>query len=730
MPSFISRLFTSFSQFVKLDEKNAHDNSDSYSPVLNPDNSNAPVTSYFSRIISILRHAPSPLMQTSSSSNPPPETNQYDHVSIPVGDQTPATTTPPPDETTAVELMDVINELSTILTSQHDISKLKWAHPKFMNQKHCGSFLDNTSVALLLLHYGIWRTEDGVYVNVKNGDVETLQQAINHMLLLAITTDDNEINLPEVTPFYKSGTSPKIISSAKSIYQCLKIFTSTLVDEMIKMVPEEDLGSEEIPMLARAATICYILTKQKSTTTIKKLLEIDPCIYSHFTLVTMLVVKMDMEDSDLIYDTLPDIFSNIVIGPRMLITILESITGLSIVPRNAHQCMYYSDAKYLQCLSFHERISLTHFTSPSSSLSGMSDISDVFGYWTIDPYDNDRLYFRSLRCDASKPCPLRCNDVFDYKKLKDAEASKDIGDTTYIQTPQEQQEQQEQHEQQEHLEEQQILTHPSCTTLMVPEKYAHRLLRRGKFELRFDWRILAIFSCMAAILIGLVVGQNIISQFTLSIDIRPVLIVLIAVFTGLASALNNWYWPDTTFSDFVSCRRAIVDFSDAASTKYACVGCQTAALLESRDEVSRSAAGSHVNLIGQPSSTSKENGILIDRPGTTSCLHRTGFYFIESFSPTVGEMYVIQDVVEKNVRAFTIKPCEALLDSTHNIRDKIYSAKFGKAFFVQEVSKGRYVAVIAVVDIGLREYGRLTWLEKPVIVEARSSPRTPVQVIG
>ncbi|KAI8866176.1 hypothetical protein GQ42DRAFT_158978 [Ramicandelaber brevisporus] len=192
--------------------------------------------------------------------------------------------------------------------------------------------------------------------------------------------------------------------------------------------------------------------------------------------------------------------------------------------------------------------------------------------------------------------------------------------------------------------------------------------------------------------------------------------MFIAVFTGLASALNNW--------------RAIVDFSDAASAKYACVGCQTAALLESRDEVSRSAAGSHVNLIGQPSSTSKENGILIDRPGTTSCLHRAGFYFIESFSPTMGDMFVIQHIIEKNVRAYTIEPCKALLDSARSIHDDIYLAKFAKAFLVQEVTKGHHVAVVAVVDIGYHGYGRLNWLEKPVIVEARSTPRTPVQVIG
>ncbi|KAI8869912.1 hypothetical protein GQ42DRAFT_178957 [Ramicandelaber brevisporus] len=227
---------------------------------------------------------------------------------------------------------------------------------------------------------------------------------------------------------------------------------------------------------------------------------------------------------------------------------------------------------------------------------------------------------------------------------------------------------------------------------------------------------------------SLQLGQNIISQFTLSIDIRPALNVLIAVFTGLASVLNNLYWPDTTFHDFVSCRRAIINFSDAASAKYACVGCQTAALLEFREEVSKLAAGPYVNLIGQQSSTSKESVMLIDRPGTTSCLHRSGFYFIQAFSLIYDERFIEfgiephdeyddnntadRDFVKYNVRAYTIEPCKILLGSAYNIRDNIYSSKY------------------ATVGMGAREYGRLTWLEKPVIVHARSTPCTPVHLIG
>ncbi|KAI8871605.1 hypothetical protein GQ42DRAFT_92342 [Ramicandelaber brevisporus] len=714
MYSFISRLFTRFSQFIKLGEKNAHDNSDSYSPVPNPGNSNSSATSYFSRIISILRHTPSLLMQNSPSSNLSPETNQSDHVSIPVEDHIPAITT-------AADLMDIINELSIILTSQHDISKLEWAYSKFMNQNHCGPFLDNVSVAILLLHYGIEQDSNGIYVNKKNRDVGTLQQAINHMLLLAITTDDNEINLPETTPFYKSGTSPKIISSAENIRINLDMFTWTLVDEMIRIVPEVgDLVNDEIPMLARAATICFILSKRKSTTIIKKLLEIRPCIYSHFTLVTILVVKNKYINFDPIHDTLPDIFLHVDASPQTLINLLESITGYSVVPRNAQQCMFYNDVVGSKSLSFCYRRSLANFTQRRFSSLGDSDTQ---GLWTINPHDENRLYFRSLRCDASKPCPLRCNEVFDYMN------SVDVGDTTDAQQSQEQQKQP-------------VLVHPSCTSLMVPEMYAHRLLRRGKFELRFDWRILVIFSCMAAVIIGLIAGQNIISQFTLSIDIRPALNVLIAVFTGLASVLNNLYWPDTTFHDFVSCRRAIVNFSDATSAKRICVGCQTAALLESRESVSKSAAGPYVNLIGQPSSSSKEDGMLIDRPGTTSCLHRAGFYFIEAFSlisyPCCGkpdidpkfENAVNRDVVKYNVRTYTIEPCKVLLGSANNIRDNIYSAKYGKSLLGRVVNDGYCIAIIAVVNVGLREYGRLTWLEKPVIVYTRSTPYIPVHLIG
>ncbi|KAI8869913.1 hypothetical protein GQ42DRAFT_155797 [Ramicandelaber brevisporus] len=442
MPTKDPQVEQGFSQFVKLGEKNAHDTTDLYSPVPNPSHGKVPARSYFSRIISILRHIPSLLMQNTSSSNPPPETNQSDHVSIAVGDQTPAPVTPPP--TTAVDLMDVINKLSTILTSEHDISKLQWGHPKFMNQKHCGSFLDNTSVAILMLHYGIEQDLNGTYVNKKNRDIETLQQAIHHLLLLAITTDDNEINKPETTPFRRSGTSPKIISSAKNIRKKLGIFTRTMVNGIIKMRPEEDLSDSRIEMLARVATICFILTKKKSTTIIKKLLEIEP--------------------------------------------------------RTTEAAGTCSSIMYISC------------------------------------------------------------------------GSRDV-----------------------------------CT-----------------------------------------------STFTT--------------------------------------RRAIVNFSDAASVKYACVGCQTAALLEFREEVSKLAAGPYVNLIGQPSSTSKESSMLIDRPGTTSCLHRAGFYFIEAYSLFLYEPYVKNDVVENNVRTYTIKP--------------------------------------SVLSVGCEEYGRLTWLEKPILVNARSTSYTPVHLIG
>ncbi|KAI8866175.1 hypothetical protein GQ42DRAFT_158977 [Ramicandelaber brevisporus] len=171
MPSFISRLFTSFSQFVKSGEKNAHDISDSYSVVTNPCGSEVSATSYYNRVFPILLPElfyPMRKFNTNCSL----ETCPYDRVSILVGDSD--SETPPP--TTTEDLMEAINELSIILTSQHDISKLKWAHPKFMNQKHCGSFLDTTSVALLLLHYGIEQDSNGVYVN-RCGDITASNQS-------------------------------------------------------------------------------------------------------------------------------------------------------------------------------------------------------------------------------------------------------------------------------------------------------------------------------------------------------------------------------------------------------------------------------------------------------------------------------------------------------------------------------------------------------------------------
>ncbi|KAI8868071.1 hypothetical protein GQ42DRAFT_47602 [Ramicandelaber brevisporus] len=247
------------------------------------------------------------------------------------------------------------------------------------------------------------------------------------------------------------------------------------------------------------------------------------------------------------------------------------------------------------------------------------------------------------------------------------------------------------------------------------------------FELRFDWRILAIFFTMAAILVGIIVYQNVLMDVDSKTDIRMVFNLLIAVFTGLATALNKIYWPETSFHDFITCRRVIDKFSVVCRLQNTCTGCLTAHLLNKHGVIVWSASGGHLSLTGQAFDTSKFNNLIIDRDGITTCLHRAGFFIVHAFE-TLANDY--EDYMENNFVDSTMFPCDKLLKATIKVQERLYLAKSKVAFLVKTgKSYSGFADVRGVVYYYSDNSCKLHWLKKPVLVQPRTTPITPTNFI-
>ncbi|KAI8871273.1 hypothetical protein GQ42DRAFT_178006 [Ramicandelaber brevisporus] len=91
---------------------------------------------------------------------------------------------------------------------------------------------------------------------------------------------------------------------------------------------------------------------------------------------------------------------------------------------------------------------------------------------------------------------------------------------------------------------------------------------------------------------------------------------------------------------------------------------------------------------------SKLKDLVIDGPGTTTCLHRAPFYFVHAFE-IFSETYA--DYVKKYFVNFASLPCDELFHATFRLQNGKYVAKPELSFLALGDDRTSWVQIVAVV---------------------------------
>ncbi|KAI8873158.1 hypothetical protein GQ42DRAFT_176684 [Ramicandelaber brevisporus] len=200
--------------------------------------------------------------------------------------------------------------------------------------------------------------------------------------------------------------------------------------------------------------------------------------------------------------------------------------------------------------------------------------------------------------------------------------------------------------------------------------------------------------------------------------------VALTVAGFLPPIVSKFFTPYTKIRELATCRTAVTSFSETCKVGKNCPGCMTAAMFHERVSVSSVAYGKFAGLVGNDGTTPLTLRACFDLPGTTTCLHRAGYYFIHAFKALKRSDDTLVKLSIGPHQFDLPQDIPGTFRNGHN-----YFAQKGKAFIARTMTNKRRVAIVASVDITPNRHGKITWLDEAFIVEPLSTPICDVKYL-